>query len=105
MRVNPYTANYQPVKKQKPSFGCQLCHIMINELEEQQIPRKKAILCIDIALNNNMKRLAEIAKEVFTGDEIAIQEAVADHKSAAELIFPTFKQHCTEIAKSIKQNW
>jgi len=105
MKISNYTPQYQPIKKQNPSFGCERCNLIIKGLEEQQIPRQQAILCLDIALNHNMKRLAEMAKQVFIGDETAIQDAVADHKSAVELVFPVFQANCDEIAQSIKQNW
>jgi len=65
MKISNYTPQYQPVKKQNPSFGCERCNVMIKTLEDQQVPRRKAIKWLDDVLNHNMKLLTQTAKEVL----------------------------------------
>jgi len=104
MRITSPIQNSNSNYTKKPSFGCERCNVMLNTLEAQNVPRRKAINWLDNVLNHNMQVLAKTAKEVFQGDETAIQEAVADHASAVDMLAPAFKRSSAEIANALKEN-
>jgi len=102
MKITSSLQNFRPNYTLKPAFGCKFCDAMLDELKNQDAPRKESIHWLDTCLIDIMSHNAETTQKLYPESPQIINDESANHLKAAQTLHYIFTGNIPAVVEHIK---